>query len=182
MKKLTALILSLVLALSFSMTAFAVAEVGADGAAGNGGATEVTVEIDSSNISVTVPLSFTIVAKVDGGDATVPSNYKIKNSSLIPVKVDTIAVVNNNPTDWALKGTAIAANAAPTGTGVNDLFLSINGQVMAVQTATAPTTPASWDIAAAGELNLAILASTSRLDQTTAATNLITITYVISAK
>ena len=146
----------------------------------------MSVVIDSSNISVSVPLSFSITAKVDGGDATVPNNYKITNNSSIPVKVDTIAVVNNNTTDWALSAEAITANTDQAIAGLNDLYLSINGQVMAVQVATIPTTAASWNIAAGStatgtDLALTVVASTSQLDQTTTATNLITITYVISA-
>lgn len=185
MKKLTALILVLMLALSFSTTAFAAAGVGADGSTG---ATEVTVEIDSSNISVTVPLSFTIVAKVDGGDATSPGTdaYQIKNNSTIPVRVEKIAIALNDATNWAFKDTAITAGAAPTTAGVNDIYMTVNGQVLAVQGATTPGTAASWNIPAhdgtdPGTLSLPIVASTSKLDQTTTATNLITITYTISA-
>ena len=175
MKKIVALILTLVLMLSFSATAFAA-----------NGETDVTVAIDSSNISVTVPLSFTITAKVDGGSATVPMDYKIINNSTIPVKVDSIAVVNNKTAKWALSATPITANTDQQNAGVNDLYLSINGQVMAVQAATAPTTATSWNIgagtqAAGTELALAVVASTSQLDQTATETDLITITYVISA-
>lgn len=170
MKKIIALILTLILTFSLSAAAFAATT------------TNVTVTVDSTNISVTVPLSFSVGAKVDGGTATVPDDYKIANNSAIPVKVDSIAVVLNDATDWAFKDTAIdAADAAPTNSGVNDIYLTVNGQVMAVQDATAPTTPVSWNIAASSNLELPLVCSTSRLDQTTDESNLITITYVISA-
>lgn len=170
MKKLTAILLALLITLSLGASAFAA-----------NGETRVSVTVDSSQISVTVPTAISIGALVEGGGATVPSNYKITNNSAIPVKVDTIAVALNDTTDWAFKDTAIAAEAAPTTAGVNDIYLTVNGQVLEVQDATAPTVPASWNIAASGELALPLVCSTSRLDQTTAENDLITITYVISA-
>jgi hypothetical protein len=152
----------------------------------NSGETKVTVTVNTTNLSVTVPIALSIAANVEGGTAVVPNDYKITNNSLVPVKVSTIAVALDG-TDWAFKGTAIDAGAAPTTAGTNDIYMTINGQVLAVQDATAPTVPTDWNVPAhngttAGTLDLPIVASTSKLDQTTTATDLITITYVISAQ
>lgn len=103
MKKLTALLLALVMAMAFSSAVLAL-DPTASGEGFNGvdntAKTEVTADMDEINrtISATVPLNVTAVVRdLKVGTLAFPDSYKIINKSALPIKIIAVAAEATSP-------------------------------------------------------------------------------------
>lgn len=189
MKKLTAILLALVLVFSLSSTAFAadVGTVGADGtfaATTNDASTDVYLKVGEeamANLSATVPLKVTLAVKANG-DIVAPANtaYKITNNSKFPVKVTNVKTVAETGYSF------VTAHA----TANNELLLTLkpgNGTAVNLSTLTggAAVTATDWNAAAnGGTIGLLFAGSVSNLQADITATDGVkafTVTYTIAA-
>ena len=185
MKKLLAILLALVMVLMTSTGALAAEGVGADDEfEDNSGSTAVNVEVNSSNLSVMVPLSMTVVAPVAGGDCTVPTTYSIKNNSSTPIKVTGIQVTD------ATGGLEFSNNAIPTTIGTteaNKVSIALtpvnDPATAAVQLSTTKIESGlgGFDTAAGATKNITIAARNGALSSAETSTTAFTITYTIAA-
>lgn len=203
MKKVLAIILALVMCASVGMVAFAGAYPGsaadyvADDAVGDeddatlntadntyGANTEVDILVDSTNISVTVPLKYAIVAKVEGGECTVPTSgkYYIQNNSALEVHVVKAEITPNN-SNWTLVDTAPAAGTISN--AANQLYMTLDDGTTTWNLANGTQTNL-WTVEAAtsteeGVLPINITASSSMLNSKDNALSAFIITYTFSA-
>ncbi len=195
MKKAFALVLALVMCLSVGMMAFA--EYTEDNAvvvssttitsAGDAD-TNVDILVNSTNISVTVPLRFAVVADVAGGACMVPKNgtYYIQNNSAIDVDITGADVINgsNNRGEWVLVEAA-DTDAIPA-SGKNEMDMTLTpAEGTAWNLALGYTTP-DWTVEAAtasklGVLDISISANASMLSDTDDMENAFLITYTFAA-
>ena len=192
MKKAFALILALIMCLSVGMMAFA--EYTADDAVVDSEVTEletagdastnVDILVNSTNISVTVPLRYAVVADVKGGECLVPTDgtYYIQNNSAIDVDV-TAAVVENgeNNSEWELVSTVAAGVPA----GKNQIAMTLTPDAGTVWDLSGDYT-ADWTVDAAttegeGVLDIAIDATSSMLNTTEDEIDAFIITYTFAA-
>lgn len=188
MKKVLAILLALAMSASATMMAFAEVQdtdvaVGTDTEFGDDYAanTDVNILVKTSNISVTVPLEVTIVADVMGGPCATPDNYKIINNSIIPVSVSNMKITSVDA-DWQLVENAVAAKTAQSTTGLNDLYMTVADQnLYTVNAAGATGVNPGWQLAAEGEKDLTLVASSSMLDFTTKTDDAVVIVYTIEA-
>ena len=181
MKKLTALLLVLVLTLSFSMTAFAADDAGtADtdtGFSGNSADTTVKIiagEDAQGNLSATVPLNVTLAVKANK-DIVAPAStsYKVSNTGSIAFHVSGISTALTSPYIF---------NATP---GANTLNLTLTGGTDAIALASGACAIAAadqWNVAAGSNLGLTFAGSVGNItaDITTAA-QVFTVTYTLTA-
>ncbi len=197
MKKFFALLLTLVICLSVTMTAFAgsaddhadhgddisVADPATD-FADNEAKTNVDVLVCTSNISATVPLDVAIVAHVNGGDCICPDGYKITNTSLIPIKVTNVKAVDK------ADNLALAASVAATDIDKYTVTFKPTGfdAINLANANGADLGAAAWSIAAATDLEngtdlaIGIEAENSALDFTNDQMDAVTVTYTIAAQ
>lgn len=181
MKKLTALLLVLVLTLSFSMTAFAADDAGtADtdtGFSGNSADTTVKIiagEDAQGNLSATVPINVTLAVKADKSIvAPAATVYKIANTGSIAFRVSGISTALTSPYTF---------NTTP---GANTLNLTLTGgsdTIALVANSCTIGTAAQWNVAAGSDLGLTFAGSVGNIaaDITTAA-QVFTVTYTLTA-
>lgn len=135
-------------------------------------------------ISVTVPLTMTIVASANGGDIVGPSSgaYRIVNGSTCDVKVAGSYILEDSALSLKLSNAAIAAETAATAGYDADLNLVLTpteGSDAWTIGEAAPT----WDILEGGILPMKISGSTSKLaktfDNALAAPLIMTLTYTV---
>lgn len=89
------------------------------------GNTTVSVKTETTNIQATIPLNMTVVGPAEGGNLTgVPSDYKIINGSVYPIKVIKVKADMTDITDWAL-ATGNLTTTSTTSGKVGDLSLFI---------------------------------------------------------
>lgn len=193
MKKAFALVLALVMCLSLGMMAFAVEYTEDDAVVGDdttelttaGSAdTNVDILVNSTNISVTVPLRYAVVADVAGGACMVPADgtYYIQNNSAIAVDVTAAVVANGAANEkWELVAAAIAG--VPSGKNQIDMTLT-----PAAGTAwnLAESYAGDWTVDAAtasaeGVLDISIEANSSMLNTTDDQIDAFVITYTFAA-
>lgn len=173
MKKLTSVILALLLTFSFGLTVMAGTpeppatqgeEVGTSSNVTNGSGSTAVKVIYSSNsgqISATVPISITFAVKNDKTFVyPTTDTYKIVNNSVVPVYVSNIAVVFGSA-DYKLVNAAPAANE-----DYNEIQLSMTagtdtinlvGDVASLDSNSTPINQTigdgtKWNIAAGGNL------------------------------
>lgn len=190
MKKALALVMALVMCLSLGMMAFA-EDYDQDDAVVTGektitsagdADTQVDILVNSTNISVTVPLKYAVVADVKGGACLVPDDYAILNNSAIGVKVTGASVAATASNDkWELVAAAISG--VPSGKNQIDMTLTADGAAWNL----ANTYAAGWTInaatsSAAGELPITIAANSSMLNTTDNQINAFVITYTFEAE
>ena len=195
MKKAIALVMALVMCLSVGMMAFAEAEsydqddaVVASGTtvldtAGSAD-TKVDILVNSTNISVTVPLRYAVVADVKGGACLVPEDgtYYIQNNSAIAVDVTAADVVSGATNDkWDLVETAVSG--IPDGNNQIDMTLS---PAAGTEWNLAKDYPADWSLEAAtsagvSKLLIDIDANSSMLNTTGDQVDAYVITYTFAA-
>ena len=140
MKKLTALLLALVLMLSLSTTAFAEEGEAVGDAENFGDNTQETVVsiktatgTTSSNLSATVPLTVTLAVKANG-TIIGPGNYTVTNTSVMPIKITSVVVAAQNGFKITAEqpGTDITAitmknDEDTTGTALNAWISTVTG-------------------------------------------------------
>ena len=191
--------LAFALALAFLPAAHAATTpaVDADGTVvnANGGTADSTVKVlgGENQMRVTVPLGFSVAANIAGGAfQTVPHTYAIKNGSLFPVQVTSIAVTPLS--GWEYSASDLHGADAPTdpaNIGVIGLKLTPEGGAQAVldSASTLDTSAeAGWTIAGktgAKDVSkkIAIDGSTSKLMKMiddNAASDAVKITYTIA--
>lgn len=135
----------------------------------DGSKTGTTVKIatmgDSDQVSVTVPLSMTVVAKTAGGDLITPDGYKIVNGSSSAVKVTPSYTLST--AGFNMKITDSAANTgseAEAPFGFDGYLLMTLTPAEGVGTAwTLGATAPEWTIAANETAPLTVAGSTSKL-------------------
>jgi len=190
MKKALALVLALVMCLSLGMMAFAEDHDQDDAvvtgettitSAGDAN-TQVDILVNSTNISVTVPLKYAVVADIKGGDCLEPTDYAILNNSAIDVKVANASAAPTADNDsWEL---VAAADTTGIPDGKNQIDMTLTADSAAWNLA--ETYNAGWIIdaatsAAEGELAIAIEAHSSMLNTTDDQINAFVITYTFEA-
>lgn len=135
-------------------------------------------------ISVTVPLTMTIVAQAQGGDIVGPSSgaYKIVNGSTTEVKVTGGYTLEDSAMSIKLSDAAIEADAAATvgyDADLNLVLTPTDGSDAWTIGGTAPT----WNILKSGILPMDVSGSTSVLaktfDNASAAPLIMTLTYTV---
>lgn len=201
MKKVLAILLALAMSASATMMAFAEdydeddAVVGTDTTvieeAGTAD-TSVDILVNSTNINVTVPLKYAIVADVAGGSCITPEDdtYYIQNNSAIAVEVTEAKIEDKNVQAWLLVENPITNPTYPT-TSENELYMSLTPSTGAVWNlyntyAADVTATANWTIGAATtadgtKLTFDITASSSMLNTTEDAPAQYVITYTFAA-
>ena len=151
------------LALSATLAMGAVPAFAADTADKTGEATDVTtadgkasssttvkVQTIASNITATIPLSITVVGPAEGGNLSgVPSNYKIVNKSVYPIKVTEVKADMTDITDWGL-ATAAQTTDSKSSKKVGDLFLTLqaDGAAKALTVSQTAASPTDWIVKA----------------------------------
>ena len=186
MKKLISVILALVLVFSLGATAFAEGEgIGTQTAtSNNSGSTKVTVNVDAANLSVTVPVSMTIVANVEGGDCAAPGNYAIVNKSALAVKVTEISVTDA-VNGLTFSDTEPGATVADKGK-VSIALTPTGGTKLQLTTAAITTNLGGFDMGAATNDDgvskaIAIAAKSGMLSSTESSADAFTITFTVAA-
>lgn len=180
MKKLTALLLALVLTFSFSMTAFAADEGSADtdtGFSSNSQTTTVKIQAGQDaqgNLSATVPINVTLAVKANKDIvAPAPTSYKISNTGSIAFHVSGISTTLTEPYTF---------NAIP---GANTLNLTLTGGSDTITLASGTSAigaAAQWNVAAGSDLGLTFAGSVGNIAaDITTATQVFTVTYTITA-
>lgn len=174
MKKTLVILLALMLVAIMPITALA----------GNG-ETKVSVDVDTSNLSASVPLTMAITAPVGGGGCTEPTNYALSNTGAIAVQVTSVAVA-----DVAGGLTLVTTEPTTAATDVDKISIKLTAGASNVQLnpAAAVTTDLTGFNTAAGSIvaptntNIAIEAVCGQLSSTTTQTDAFTITFTIAAQ
>ena len=189
MKKVLAILLALAMSASATMIAFAEdydqddAVVDTDTTvieeAGTAD-TNVDILVNSTNISVTVPVKYAVVADVKGGECLEPTNYYIQNNSAIAVDIVN-AVVTDKNANWKL----VEATTATVPAGENELDMTLTADSKAWNLYNTYTEK-YWQIDPATttggtKLEIAIEANSSMLNTTANAEAAFTITYTFAA-
>lgn len=194
-----AVVLALALASAFLPAAYADTTPTVDAAGTvvntNGGTADSTVKVlgGENQMRVTVPLGFSVAANIGGGSfQAVPRTYAIKNGSLFPVRVTSIAVTPLSGWEYSASDLHVTdAPADPANIGVIGLKLTPEGGSQAIlDSAGALDTSADsgWTIAGkttADDVSksIAIAGSTSKLMRMiddNAAPDAVKITYTIA--
>lgn len=191
---LGAVMLSAALAVGMAIPAFA-AESGDTAMSTNlGSSTDVKIatngEISGDQVSVTVPLTMTVVAKTAGGDLMVPTAaYKISNQSTSDVNVTGAYTLDNSSfnllltTDASQVGSSVACPTNYAGY----LKMSLTPAVASAGTAWNVGMPVAdvptWKVAKSSDLSIAVTGATSQLsqqfDNVSGAPTVLTFTYTV---
>lgn len=208
---LGALALSAALVVGTALPAFAADQGQANVGSGTGSETSVSIatyndgSVSPDQVSVTVPLSMTIVARTAGGDLMTPNGYKItNNSSVNAVKVTPAYSMDNSSFNLLLTDkdddiqTKGAYNDAPTGyDGYLKMTLLPSGYTVSDQSTTTAaktkeglwtvynnTDVPTWDIAKGSSLTVNVSGETSKLgkeyNEASAAPQVLTLSYTVS--
>ena len=180
MKKLTALLLALVLTFSLGMTVFAADTGSADTStdfANNNQSTTVKIQIGDDakgNLSATVPINVTLAVKADKTIvAPEPTSYKISNNGAIAFHVNKISTTLTDPYTFS------------TTAGDNTLNLKLKAGTDAITLASgvnAIGAAAQWNVAAGNDLGLTFSGSVGNItEDITTAAQVFTVTYTIEA-
>lgn len=195
MKSKKALLAALALstALVAGTTVPALAAEGTDAKVDPDSGSSTTVKIatmgTSDQVSVTVPLSMTVVANVGGGDLITPTGYKISNSASCDVEVKGAYSLENAgfnvklTTDDGLVGAGKAAPGGDLWAGYLKMTLTPAATADGTSWAISDEAPV-WKIANGDELPITVAGATSQLtQQQTNASNapaILKFTYTVS--
>ena len=122
MKRLSVVLLALVILTMSAVPAFAVTE----------GSTNVTIQTKATTIDVTVPTDLPIVFNADGTN-TVPTDFTIKNNSAIAgLHVAKIELTKANNSDWQIMHTNGDTKTLAANTKQIQFFIGLEGALKQV--------------------------------------------------
>lgn len=110
------------------------------------GNTTVSVKTVAMNISAKVPITMTVAAPAEGGELTVPANYKITNGSVYPIGVKVKADAAEADLEWTL-----TAETATNLSDPNKLNLKLQPTGVASAFNVGTTDSAEWKIDKKGD-------------------------------
>ncbi|MEF9841316.1 MAG: hypothetical protein RR955_02745 [Raoultibacter sp.] len=153
------------------------------------GTTEVTLRADSEQVDVTVPTTMAMAIKADGTFITPDAaNTKIINNSIFDIHVSSIKATTSGTYQLVTQTTFQGA------TQPDSLWLSMTPsagtplQLGDYTTASAPTTPANWNMTKASkdgssdEISLASAGAIKNISKTaTTAEKALTVTFTVAA-